>query len=158
MTITSMARHPGFEWLPGLIEFEGVLYGRDEPGPSVCGGPNPSGFVVCTFTESPDSVLRTLGLPEVTWVAQVVDGRIVNLQFPGGLVGDVITPIARDILERPLGDYAAGIDPDGMATQCDLLAAFEGTDNVFAPVAFNQQCATFLTGFLDDYVATRNGG
>ena len=56
------------------------------------------------------------------------------------------------------GDYAAGIDPDGMATQCDLLAAFEGTDNVFAPVAFNQQCATFLTGFLDDYVATRNGG
>jgi len=157
MTITSMARHPGFEWLPGLIEFEGVLYGRDEPGPSVCEGPNENGFVLCTFTESPDSLLVAAGLPEVTWAAQVVDGRIGNLQFPGGRVGEVITPVVRDVFERLLGEYAEGIDPEGTATQCDLLAAFEVNDNLFAPVVFNEQCATFLTGFLDGYAATLGG-
>jgi len=143
-------------WMGGLIEFQGALYGRDEPGPSVCEGPNESGWVSCTFTEAADGVLAVAGFPETTWRGKVADGRMVMYQLPGRAEGDVTIAYVEDF-EKALGEYAAEIDPEGMAAQCDLADALQTGEAMNLPVLFNQQCGAFLAGFLDDYRATLGG-
>jgi len=135
-------------WMPGLIEFQGALYGRDEPGPSVCEGPDESGWVSCTFTEAADGVLAAAGFPETTWQGKVADGRIVAFHFSG------TESTALNSFEIPLGKYAAEIDPEGMAAQCDIARALQTGELTSPPVVYNQQCGAFLAGFLDDYQAS----
>jgi len=145
-------------WMPGLIEFQGALYGRNEPGPSVCEGPDESGWVSCTFTEAADGILAAAGFPETTWRGKLADGRIVTFVLPGRAEGDVILSHTADAVERPLGEYAAEVDPEGMAAQCDIARSLETGELVtFQPVVYNQQCGAFIAGFLDDYLATLGG-
>ncbi|MBT8164898.1 MAG: hypothetical protein KJO97_05040 [Acidimicrobiia bacterium] len=145
-------------WMPGLIEFQGALYGRDEPGPSVCEGPDESGWVSCTFTEPADGILAAAGFPETTYRGKLADGRIVTYQFPGRAEGDVTISGITDSVEIPLGEYAAGIDPEGMAAQCDVARGLQAGELTSGfPLVKNQQCGAFIAGFLDDYLATLGG-
>jgi len=144
-------------WMPGLIEFQDALYERDEPGPSVCEGPAESGWVSCTFTEAADGVWAAAGFPETTYRAKLADGRIVVWLWPGSAEGELLWG-AFDDVERPLGLYAAEVDPEGMAAQCDVARGLEAGELVSGfPLVLNQQCGAFLAGFLDDYQATLDG-
>ena len=140
-------------WMPGVIEFEGALYGRDEPGLSVCEGPDESGWLSCTFTEDPDGLLAAAGFPELTYRSKVADGGLVTFQWP-----ERVEPDARgafDSVERLLAEYAAEIDPEGMAAQCDVARGLQtGELTSGFPVVHNQQCGAFLAGFVNDYQAT----
>ena len=145
-------------WMPGLIEFQGALYGRDEPGPSVCEGPNESGWVSCTFTEAADGALTAVGFAETTYRGKLADGRIVTYEFPARVEGDVTISGVSDAFEIPLGEYAAAIDPEGMAAQCDVARGLQtGELTSGFPVVFNQQCGAFIAGFLDEDLATLGG-
>jgi len=142
-------------WMPGVIEFEGALHGRDEPGPSVCEGPDESGWLTCTFTEDPDGLLAAAGFPELTYRSKVADGRLVTFEWPERVEPDATVAGVFDWVERLLGEYAAEIDPEGMATQCDVARGLQtGELTSGFPVVHNQQCGAFLAGFVDDYRAT----
>jgi len=145
-------------WMPGVIEFEGALYGRDEPGPSVCEGPDESGWLSCTFTGDPDGLLAAAGFPELTYRSKVADGRLVAFEWPERVEPDATVSGSFDSVERLLGEYAAEIDPEGMAAQCDVARGLQtGELTSGFPVVFNQQCGAFLAGFVNDYQATLGG-
>jgi hypothetical protein len=143
-------------WMAGLIEYQAALYGRDEPGPSVCEGTSESGWVSCTFTEATGSALAAVGLSEPTYRGKVADGRVVEYELAKSRVEGLSTTAGTtDFFERPLGEYAAKIDPEGMAAQCDVARGLEAGELTSGfPLVKNQQCGAFIAGFLDDYLAT----
>ena len=156
-----LERPSRYEWLPGMVAFEGVLYGRDDAGASTCFGPNENNFVWCTFTEGPDSPLAAVGVPEGTWVARVEDGLIVTLQTPGVLLENMDLERISEIFEGPLSDFARQADPEGLATECEPQAAFEQGLSFGAgasrSIVGSEQCGSFLAGFVDDFVAAQGG-
>jgi hypothetical protein len=152
-----LERTSRYEWLPGMIAFEAELYGRSDPGTSNCFGPNENDFVWCTFAESSDSPLAAVGVTEVTWVGRVEDGLIVTLQNPGVLQENMDLERIDVIFEGPLADYAGQADPQAAATQCDPAAALEQDLKFGAQpqIVYSEQCASFLAGFINDFVATQ---
>ncbi len=111
----------------------------------------------CTFTESSDSPLTALGIPEVTWVGRVEDGLIVSLQRPGVLLENMALERIPVIFEGPLAGFAGQADPQGVAAECDPAAAFEqGLLFGSGPqIVYGEQCGAFLAGFADDYAAAQ---
>lgn len=142
--------------LSAWVEFEGALYGRDEPGPSTCQGPD-DGWYFCTYVSSPDGVLASVGYFETTWSAQIVDGLIRRMDVAGELsFAGLMTNYVINDFEKPLGEYALAADPDGSASACDVLAAVQAGDVQTRGVGtvHDQACGEFLAGFVDDYAAS----
>ena len=144
--------------LSAWIEFEGALYGRDNPGSSTCQGPINDGWYFCTYIEPEGSALASVGRSEVTWGSQIVDGLVRALVAPGDILGDsTITNGIHDFFEWPLGEFAKTADSEGSAAACDVLAVVQAQANLYTMgtgVVYNQECGEFLAGFVDEYSAS----
>jgi len=163
--------HPDFETreladdeiglLSSWIEFEGALYGRDEPGPSTCQGPVSDSWYHCTYVSAPDGVLASVGYPETSWSAQIIDGLIRRMDIAGELPPETLlmTNYVINDLEKPLGEYALAADPDGSAAACDVVAAIQAGELQTRGVGtvHNRECGEFLAGFVDEYAASLSG-
>jgi hypothetical protein len=147
--------------LSAWVEFEGALYERNEPGPSTCQGPFDDGWYHCTYVSAPGGILASVGYPETSWSAQIVDGLIRRMDIAGELPEETLlmTNYVINDFEKPLGEYALEADPDGSAAACDVLAAVQDGKLQTRGIGtvYNQACGAFLADFVDDYAASLSG-